>query len=63
MRDSVMSAVTRGELLEMTSEIVCAYVGHNTLPPGELPSLIESVHRTLCAITAGTVEEPAPPPE
>ena len=33
--------------VEMTAEIVSAYVEHNSVPAGELPSLIRSVHDSL----------------
>jgi len=38
------------ELLELTTEIVVAHVGNNTLPVSELPSLIGDVYRTLSAL-------------
>ena len=50
MEKTVMSAVTRADLLEMTAEIVAAYVTANPLPPGELPGLIDSVHEALAKI-------------
>ena len=33
--------------VEMTAEIVSAYVEHNSVPAGELPTLIKSVHDSL----------------
>ena len=33
--------------VEMTAEIVSAYVEHNSVPAGELPTLIKSVHNSL----------------
>lgn len=35
------------ELLELTTEIVVAHVGNNTLPVGDLSALIGDVYRTL----------------
>ncbi|MBE0531874.1 MAG: MucR family transcriptional regulator [Rhodospirillales bacterium] len=35
------------ELLELTTEIVVAHVGNNTLPVGDLAALIGDVYRTL----------------
>ncbi|MCE2987143.1 MAG: MucR family transcriptional regulator, partial [Phenylobacterium sp.] len=32
-------------VIEMTADIVSAYVGNNTISAAELPSLIQSVHR------------------
>ncbi len=33
--------------LELVSKIVSAYVSKNSLPPGELPQLIRTVHEAL----------------
>lgn len=38
---------TRPELVELTTEIVSAYVGANTVPAQELPAVIETVYRAL----------------
>jgi len=38
------------ELLELTTEIVAAHVGNNTLTPAELPALIQDVYKTLAAV-------------
>lgn len=35
-------------LIEMTSDIVSAYVAHNPVPVADLPKLIEKVHGVLC---------------
>lgn len=40
-----------GLLLELTSEIVAAYLSNNAVPSAELPNLIESVHKTLSALS------------
>lgn len=42
---------------ERVAEIVAAYVGHNTISPDQLPTLIESVNQAL----TGFGPEPAPP--
>ena len=39
--------LTLGEMLEMTTEIVSAYVSNNTVDSMALPGLIESVHHAL----------------
>ena len=38
------------ELLELTSEIVSAHVGHNSVAQSDLPQLIEDVYRTLSSV-------------
>lgn len=41
------------ELLRLASNIVSAYVGNNSLPTGDLSSIIRSVHNTLLDIDSG----------
>ena len=49
------------ELLEMTADIVSAYVGNNTVSAETLPSLIANIHAALSQVTTGAVEpEPEP---
>ena len=54
-------------LLEMTADIVSAYVGNNSVSAGELPSLIANIHAALSQVSTGVVEvepeikEPAVP--
>ena len=52
----------KGELLEMTADIVSAYVGNNSVSAGELPSLIASIHAALSQVSTGPVEV-APEPQ
>jgi predicted transcriptional regulator len=57
----------KADIIEMTAEIVAAYVENNTVPTADLPGLIQSVHRALTGVTTApsTVEaapkEPAVP--
>ncbi len=54
-------ALTQAELLEMTAEIVAAYVGHNATDAEALPALIQRVHRALAGLAeGGAAERPAP---
>jgi predicted transcriptional regulator len=39
-----------GEILSLTATIVAAHVSKNTVPVGELPTLIKSVHASLAEI-------------
>ena len=51
----------RAEIIEMTADIVSAYVGNNTVGPADLPSLIQAVHRALTSVsTAAEPVEAAP---
>ena len=47
-----------GPVLSLTVQIVSAHVAHNTVAPGDLPKLINDVHRALA--NAGQVTT-APP--
>ena len=48
----------KAEIIEMTADIVSAYVGNNSVSAADIPSLIHSVHRALAGVL--TVAEPAP---
>ena len=41
------------EIVELTAEIVAAYVGNNSVASAELPGLIDDIYRALAAATAG----------
>jgi predicted transcriptional regulator len=45
------------DLIELSSEIVAAYVGHNALSPTDLPKLIAEVYAALKAL--GTAPQPS----
>ena len=53
----------KAEIIEMTADIVSAYVGNNSVSAVELPSLIQSVHRALSGVTASPEPVEAPPKE
>ncbi len=51
----------RADVIEMTADIVSAFVGANTLSQSELPSLIQAVHRALLSVSGeAEVAEAAP---
>ena len=54
--EDAINALSRAELLEMTTEIVSAYVSNNSTDSSMVPTLIDSVYRTL----AGQSEAAAP---
>ena len=47
MTDSTAS----GNFIELTAEIVSAYVSNNTVPAGEIPGLINQVHAALARVS------------
>ena len=50
-------------LLEMTADIVSAYVGNNSVSAQDLPAVIHSVHAALSQASSGGAEAPAEPQE
>ncbi len=46
--------------LELVSKIVSAYVSNNSLPPSELPHLIETVHGALTSTDQAASSPPEP---
>jgi MucR family transcriptional regulator, transcriptional regulator of exopolysaccharide biosynthesis len=50
-----------GNFIELTAEIVSAYVSNNTVPAGEISSLINQVHAALSRVSGKAVDGPAEP--
>ncbi len=50
------------ELLELTTEIVSAHVGNNSIALGDMPQLIQDVYKTLAIVgtTPAVPERPKP---
>lgn len=46
------------DLVELSADIVCAYVSHNALSPTDLPRLIGDVHVALKGLRSAAVPEP-----
>jgi len=53
----------KADIIEMTAEIVAAYVENNTVPTADLPGLIQSVHRALTGVTTAPAPVEAAPKE
>jgi len=49
---------THADLLELTAEVVSAFVGNNSVPANELPALIASIHSALQAVGQPTAAAP-----
>jgi predicted transcriptional regulator len=47
--------------IELTANIVSAYVSNNTVPSADIPSLISQVHAALKRVSAGQAAAPAEP--
>jgi len=48
------------DLVELSTEIVCAYVSHNALSPGDVAKFIGDIHTTLTALKSSENTEPQP---
>ena len=49
--------------IELSADIVSAYVSNNSVPAGELPSLIQEVYTALTRVGAGIAVAPSEPPK
>lgn len=59
-----MTEASSQSQIEMAADIVSAYVSKNSIPPSDLPALIDAVHKALGAITTGKrIGESEPVPE
>jgi predicted transcriptional regulator len=47
--------------IELTANIVSAYVGHNSVPASDIPNLINQVHAALKRVSGGQVAAPTEP--
>ena len=56
------SSQSHAELLALTADIVASHFANNTVAPGEVPGVIESVYATLARLGA-PAEAPAPKQE
>jgi predicted transcriptional regulator len=51
-------ATTDADLIELSTEIVSAYVSHNAVSPSDLPKLIAEVHGALRGLQSNEVPMP-----
>jgi predicted transcriptional regulator len=50
----------KGNLVELTADIVAAYVGNNIVPQADLPKLIANIYQSLASATNGPGEAKSP---
>jgi predicted transcriptional regulator len=50
-----------GNFIELTADIVSAYVSNNSVTAGEIPALISQVHSALLRVATGLSEVPSEP--
>lgn len=58
MNESDSNSQSDGTLIELTADVVAAYVSNNPVQIGDLPGLIADVHAALARV--GGTAEPAP---
>jgi predicted transcriptional regulator len=51
----------KSEFIELTADIVAAYVGNNAVSAADLPNLIRSIHTAISGISTGQTEVAAAP--
>ncbi|MBN9005240.1 MAG: MucR family transcriptional regulator [Rhizobiales bacterium] len=56
-----MSDSAGKSFIDLTAEIVSAYVSNNTTPASEIPALIAQVHAALTRVSSGRADIPAEP--
>jgi MucR family transcriptional regulator, transcriptional regulator of exopolysaccharide biosynthesis len=54
-------SAANGNFIELTAQIVSAYVGNNTVPAGDIPGLISQVHSALTRVSGTSGEVTAEP--
>ncbi len=52
-----MADYSRKSTVEITGEIVAAYLGNNTISAGSLPDLIKSVHSSISSVSGSSVRD------
>ena len=60
MADPVEEKISQADLLQMTAQVVSAYVGNNTITEGQLPEIIRSVYGSLRSLESDGAGEAAP---
>ena len=58
-REAMSENPKSGEFIELTADIVSAYVSNNTVSAAEIPSLISQVHSALVRVSGGHGETPS----
>lgn len=59
----IMDEARNSRLDELATEIVSAYVAHNAVPAGELPTLIRTIHAALDRMGTAPAPEAVPEPQ
>jgi predicted transcriptional regulator len=57
----MVDTTTSGNYIELTADIVSAYVSNNSVAAAEMPALIDQIHQALVRVAGGPVEASAEP--
>ena len=60
-KTEIMSDTPGKSFIDLTAEIVSAYVSNNTTAASDIPALISQVHAALMRVSSGRSETPAEP--
>jgi len=58
-----MTEVASKSFIDLTANIVSAYLSNNPTPASEIPNLISQIHAALLRVSSGRSEAPAEPPK
>lgn len=53
-----VSVQTNAELLDLTTEIVSAYVSNNTLAPSDVAKFVTEIHETISTLSGSNIGNP-----
>jgi predicted transcriptional regulator len=56
-----MRETADGHFIQLTAQIVSAYVSNNSVPAGDIPALINQVHAALTRVLTGQADAPTEP--
>ncbi len=56
MAETAADKIPQSEMLQMTAQMVSAYLGNNTVPASQIPELIRSVFSSLSNLDGGPAE-------
>ena len=58
-----MTEAVGKSFIDLTANIVSAYLSNNPTPASEIPNLISQIHAALLRVSSGRSEAPAEPPK
>src|SRR5260370_1991782 len=58
-----MSDAAGKNFIDLTANIVSAYLSNNPTPASEIPALISQIHAALLRVSGGRIETPLEPPK